>query len=144
MARCLELASQAAEAGEIPVGAVLVQNGIVIAESANRSIELNDPTGHAEILCLRQAAAATGNYRIPGAILYSSLEPCLMCAGAMLHARIGRLIYAASEPRGGCVGSLQDLLKTMNHLHPIEVDCGYLAAESAALVQAFFRDRRDT
>jgi tRNA(adenine34) deaminase len=140
---CLDLARQAAAEGEVPVGAVLVRDGQILAEAMNRSVQSHDPTAHAEIQCLRLAATAQRNHRLPGTTLYTSLEPCLMCAGALLHARVDRLVYAAVEPRGGAASSIPDLLKSMGHIHAIEVDNGLLAVDSAQLLQAFFRDRRD-
>ncbi len=142
MRRCLDLAKQAAAEGEVPVGAVLVRDGEVLAEAMNRSVQLHDPTAHAEIQCLRAAAYSQRNHRLPGTTLYTSLEPCLMCAGAMLHARVDRLVYAAVEPRGGISSSMPELLKSMTHIHTVEVDNGLLAVDSARLLQDFFRDRR--
>lgn len=140
--RCLELAGQAAVQGEVPVGAVLVHNGRILAEAMNQSVQLHDPTAHAEIQCLRAASASRRNHRLPGTTLYSSLEPCLMCAGALLHARVDRLVYSAVEPRGGIASSVPELLKSMRHIHTVEVDNGLLAAESAHLLHTFFRSRR--
>ncbi len=142
MRRALQLARDAEAGGEVPVGAVVVWNGVVVGEGANRPIASHDPTAHAEIVALREAARRIGNYRLPGTTLYVTLEPCTMCAGAMIHARIERLVFAASDPRTGAAGSVHDVLGDRRHNHRVVVGGGLLAEESAALLRAFFRRRR--
>jgi tRNA(adenine34) deaminase len=143
MGRALTLARHGAEAGEVPVGAVLVLEGEIIGEGWNRPIAASDPTAHAEIEALRDAARRLGNYRLPGSTLYVTLEPCVMCAGAIVHARVERVIYGASDPKAGACGSVFDLLPTdgrFNH----RTDClgGILAEGCAETLRAFFRARR--
>jgi len=143
MARALDLARQAAAQGEVPVGAVLVDpGGAVLAEAANQSITQNDPTAHAEMLCLRAGAARLGNYRLTGCTLYVTLEPCPMCAGAVVWARVARVVYGARDPRVGAYGSLVDLasLAGLNH-HP-QVQGGLLADQAVSLLKEFFAQRR--
>ena len=135
-------ARQALAAGEVPVGAVVVLDGAIIGQAHNRPIALADPTAHAEILALRRAAERTGNYRLVGATLYATVEPCAMCAGAALHARMARLVYGAPDPKAGAVESLFRLLDDARLNHRIETIGGVLAAESAALMRAFFEIRR--
>lgn len=142
MARALELARAAAAAGEVPVGAVIVRNGRIIAEGFNRPISLNDPTAHAEMIALRAAAAASDSYRLTGSTLYVTLEPCAMCAGAMVHARVERLVYAAPDPRAGAAGSLFNLVRHPALNHRLYVDSGVLAHECGELLQRFFMARR--
>jgi tRNA(adenine34) deaminase len=143
MSRALELAAQAAASGEVPVGAVLVgADGEVLAEGANGPIGSHDPTAHAEIIALRAAARRLENYRLPGTTLYVTLEPCPMCAGALVHARIARLVYAAADPKSGACGSLMNLVRDERLNHRIEVDGGLLEAQAAALLKAFFQARR--
>ena len=143
MRRALELAACAEAEGEVPVGAVLVgADGRVLAESWNRPISASDPTAHAEILALRAGGEAAGNYRLPGSTLYVTLEPCAMCAGAMVHARIARLVYGAADPKTGAAGSVFDIVRAAALNHRVEVTPGVLAGECAALLQAFFRARR--
>ncbi|NGP53890.1 tRNA adenosine(34) deaminase TadA [Thioalkalivibrio sp. XN8] len=143
MRRALELAACAEAEGEVPVGAVLVgPDGEVLAEAWNRPIATCDPTGHAEIRALRAAGEVIGNYRLPGTTLYVTLEPCPMCAGAMVHARVRRLVYAAADPRAGAAGSVFDLLRSPRLNHQVEVTGGVLADASAALLRSFFRARR--
>ncbi|WOJ96226.1 tRNA adenosine(34) deaminase TadA [Congregibacter brevis] len=143
MARALALAAQAAEHGEVPVGAVIVHNGRVVGEGRNSQIGSTDPTAHAEINALRAAASALKNYRLPGATLYVTLEPCSMCCGAMVHARVRKLVFAAREPRAGAVVSTRNLLNESAFNHHVEwqEDTGH-ADSSATLLKAFFRDRR--
>jgi tRNA(adenine34) deaminase len=143
MRHALALAERAAAEGEVPVGAVVVRDGELLGEGWNRPIAAHDPTAHAEIQALRAAAERVGNYRLPGADLYVTLEPCPMCAGAVVHARIARVIYAAEDPKGGACGSVFDLLPSdarFNH----HTDCtgGLLAEESAALLRGFFAAKR--
>lgn len=142
MTEALRLARQAAEAGEVPVGAVLVRGGEVIGLGWNRPILASDPTSHAEIHALREAATRLDNYRLPGTTLYVTLEPCVMCVGAMVHARVQRLVYAAAEPKTGAVESRFRLLEQGMHNHDIQVQGGVLADQSAELLQSFFRARR--
>lgn len=142
MARCLELAQQASEVGEVPVGAVVVRDNLIIGEAFNQPIRTADPSAHAEILALRAAAKSENNYRLPGATLYVSLEPCSMCAGALVHARIARLVYGAPEPRAGAIQSQSRLLDAEYLNHRVEHSGGCLAQQSAALIQRFFRSRR--
>jgi len=142
MRLALEQARAAAAAGEVPVGAILVADGEILASAHNRPIASNDPTAHAEIVALRQAAAATGNYRLPGTTAYVTLEPCPMCAGAFVHARIARLVFAAADPRSGACGSVFDLAGDPRLNHRIEVASGVMEEESAGLLRAFFEARR--
>ncbi len=143
MRRALELAAHARDAeGEVPVGAVLVSADGAIGEGWNRNISLNDPTAHAEILALREAGLSVGNYRFPGSTLYATLEPCAMCAMALVHARVARVVYAAADPKTGAAGSVFDTLVSPKHNHRIAVAAGLLADESASLLREFFRSRR--
>lgn len=142
MRRALELAQLAAREGEVPVGAVLVKDGKLVAEGYNRPIADNDPTGHAEMRVLRQAGKALNNYRLPNTTLYVTLEPCPMCAGAMVHARVARVVYAAADPRTGAAGSVYNLLQSNELNHRCEVSAGVLAEESGELLRGFFRSRR--
>ena len=138
MRRCLELAQRAADAGEVPVGALVVGDGAILGEGRNRCEELGTPLAHAEIEALGAAFAATGDGRLPGTVLYCSLEPCFMCTGALLHARVGRVVFAARDPKFGACGSLAELPSDsrLNHRCPIEE--GLLADESAQLLRTFF------
>jgi tRNA(adenine34) deaminase len=142
LALALEEARAAASAGEVPVGAVVVENGIVVGRGQNRVLRDLDPTAHAEIVALRQAARSVGNYRLTNCEIFATLEPCAMCAGAMIHARIARLIYAASDPKAGAVGSVLEVLNHPRLNHQMKVASGELAEESAELLRSFFRDRR--
>ena len=143
MERALTFARRAAEEGEVPVGAVLVGGaGDVLAESGNAPIARHDPSAHAEMLVLRAAGAALGNYRLPNTTLYVTLEPCPMCAGALVHARVARVVYAAADPRSGACGSVFDLTQSSELNHRIEVTGGLLADESSQLLVGFFSDRR--
>jgi tRNA(adenine34) deaminase len=142
MRRALALAELGAAAGEVPVGAVVVRDGEVLGEGCNRPIGDRDPTAHAEIVALRAAAATVENYRLTGATLYVTVEPCTMCAGALVHARIARLIFGAPEPRSGAVVTAAQVLDNPGHNHRVAVTGGVLAAESAALLKAFFAARR--
>jgi len=143
MSEALEFAKIAAGQGEVPVGAVLVVGGDAVAREANAPISRNDPTAHAEILALRAAGERIGNYRLPGATLYVTLEPCPMCAAAMVHARIERLVYGAADPKTGAAGSVFDLARDARLNHRIEVEGGVLADEAARLLRDFFRQRRE-
>ncbi len=142
MAAALAQAHAAQAAGEVPVGAVLVAAGEIVAEAFNTPIASQDPTAHAEILVLRAAARATANYRMPGTTLYVTLEPCAMCAGAMINARIKRLVFGAADPRAGAAGTVFDILNDARLNHRVDVTGGVMAAESRDLLQAFFRARR--
>jgi tRNA(adenine34) deaminase len=142
MRRALQLAEQAAAVGEVPVGAVLVQGREVLGEGFNQPIGSQDPTAHAEIVALRAAARRVGNYRLPDTTLYVTLEPCTMCIGALMHARVARLVFAAREPRAGAVVSTQQLCEQGSFNHRLAWQEGALAADSAALLTAFFRARR--
>ena len=141
--RCaLQLAQRALQNGEVPVGAVLVEHDRVIGEGWNQPIATSDPTAHAEIVALRTAAARTGNYRLAGSTLYVTLEPCPMCAGAILQARIARVVFAATDPRAGAAGTVLDLLGSPLLNHRSAVTGGILAEEGAELLRMFFRARR--
>lgn len=143
MQRALALAIATRDEGdEVPVGAVIVLDGQVIGEGRNRMIGGNDPSAHAEIDALRDAGRRQGNYRFPGATLYVTLEPCVMCAGALVHARIARVVYAAPDPKTGAAGSVFDTLVSPLHNHRIEVEGGVLANEAGELLREFFRSRR--
>ncbi|MCC7257891.1 MAG: tRNA adenosine(34) deaminase TadA [Gammaproteobacteria bacterium] len=142
MRQALDLARQAEAAGEVPVGCVITRDGSVVATGFNHPIGGRDPTAHAEIEALRAAAVALGNYRLTGCTLYVTLEPCPMCAGAMVHARIARLVYGAPDPRAGAAGTVFDLVRSQALNHRIEVTGGVLEAESRELLQGFFRSRR--
>jgi tRNA(adenine34) deaminase len=135
-------ALEAAGAGEVPIGAVVVYDGAIIARGQNSVIRTNDPTAHAEIVALREAARFLGNYRLNGCTLFVTLEPCAMCAGAMIHARLDRLVFAASDPKAGAAGSV---LAVLNHPllnHQMQVEQGMLAEEAGELLRGFFRERR--
>jgi tRNA(adenine34) deaminase len=142
MRLALEQAALAAQAGEVPVGAVLVKDGELIAAGFNQPIGRCDPTAHAEIVALRAAAQALENYRLPETTLYVTIEPCAMCAGALVHARIKRLVFGAVEPRAGAVVSSLRLLEGEQLNHRVEVESGLLGDECGAVMKAFFRNRR--
>ena len=142
MHEALSIARAAAQRGEVPVGAVVVREGAVIGRGGNSPIAHNDPTAHAEIAALRDAARALGNYRLPGCTLYVTLEPCAMCAGAIQHARLARVVFAAADPKTGACGSVVDLFAEPRLNHHASVTGGVAAAESAALLGAFFAARR--
>ncbi|MDY7578814.1 tRNA adenosine(34) deaminase TadA [Herbaspirillum sp. RTI4] len=142
MRQALALGKEAWALGEVPVGAVVVRDGVVIATGFNRSIVGHDPTAHAEIVALRAAAAIVGNYRLPGCELYVTLEPCVMCAGAMMHARLARVIYGASDPKTGACGSILNVFGQERLNHHTEVVGGVLAVECGQLLKAFFAERR--
>jgi len=132
----------AAEAGEVPIGAVVVREGEIIAAGQNRVLRDVDPTAHAEIVAMRAAAVALNNYRLNGCTLYVTLEPCAMCAGAMIHARLDRLVYAAADPKAGAAGSVLAVINHPQLNHEMQVEQGILAGESAELLRSFFRERR--
>jgi len=143
MRRALELARMAEAAGEVPVGAVLVLDGEIIGEGWNRPIVSHDPTAHAEIMALRSAAISRQNYRLPGTTLYVTLEPCPMCAGAIVHARVERVVFGTGDPRSGAAGSTFDLLPSDERFnHYTRCEGGLLADESATMLRDFFRARR--
>ena len=143
MQRALQLAAHARDAeNEVPVGALIVQEGEITGLGWNRNITLHDPTAHAEIMAMRAAGEKRANHRLSGATLYVTLEPCSMCAMAMIHARIGRVVYAAADPKTGAAGSVFDTLTDPRHNHRIEVSGGLMAEESATLLREFFRARR--
>jgi len=142
MRRAVELAREAEAAGEVPVGALVVRDGEILAEGFNRPISTHDPTAHAEMVALRAAAARIDNYRLPGTTLYVTLEPCAMCAGAMVHARVQRLVYAATDPRAGASGSVFNVVQNPALNHRLEVTPGVLGDECAALLRNFFVARR--
>ena len=139
----IALAREAGQIGEIPVGAVVVIEGKVVGGGYNASIRGNDATAHAEIRALREASATLGNYRLTGCTLYSTLEPCLMCAGAMIHARIDRLVYACADLKSGAAGSLYDVPADPRLNHQINVTSGIREAESRQLLRSFFEQRRE-
>jgi tRNA(adenine34) deaminase len=142
MQLALEEARAAASAGEVPVGALLARDGKVIARSGNRTIRDCDPTSHAEMVVLREAARALGNYRLTGTALYVTIEPCSMCAGAVIQARVPRVIYGCDDPKGGAVRSCFEVLAHPRLNHQVEVTPGVLASECAAVIQSFFAERR--
>lgn len=142
MREALALARESADEGEVPVGAVVVLDDAIVGRGRNRPIAAHDPTAHAEIAALRDAAARVGNYRLPGAVLYVTLEPCLMCVGAMVHARIGTVVYGAVEPKAGAMESTQRAHEHPALNHRLTTVSGVLAADSRALLQVFFRNRR--
>jgi tRNA(adenine34) deaminase len=142
MRLALEEARAAALAGEVPVGAVLVREAEVIARGGNRTIRGCDPTAHAEMVVLREAARVLGNYRLPGTALYVTIEPCSMCAGAIIQARVPRVVYGCDDPKGGAVRSCFEVLSHPRLNHQVEVTPGVLAEECAAVIQAFFAERR--
>lgn len=143
MRQALAEAEKAGQRGEVPVGAVLVaEDGTVLAADGNRTIELADPSGHAEMLVMRTAAARLGNYRLPGTTLYATVEPCIMCMGAGVHARISRVVFGAPDPKWGAVGSMYNFCTDSRLNHCIETTAGVLGDECRELIQAFFRARR--
>ena len=142
MALALEQAQLAWQHGEVPVGAVVVCDGAVIATGFNQPIGRHDPTAHAEIVALRAAAEHLGNYRLPGCTLYVTLEPCVMCSGAMMHARLARVVYAAQDPKTGACGSVLDLFAEEKLNHHAAVEGGVLADEAGTMLKAFFAERR--
>jgi tRNA(adenine34) deaminase len=142
MEEALRCAQRALEADEVPVGAVVVHNGQVIGRGWNRNIADSDPTAHAEVIALREAGAAVGNHRLEGCELFVTIEPCAMCASAMVHARIERLVYGADDPKAGAVRSVMQVVNHPQLNHKMEVRSGILAGRSAELLQSFFRNRR--
>ncbi len=144
MQRALALARRAEEAGEVPVGAVIVRNGEIIGEGWNRPIGSHDPSAHAEMMALRAAAASLKNYRLPDTTLYVTLEPCAMCAGAMVHARIARVVYGAADPKTGAAGSVFNLLDSDRLNHRAEITGGVLQDACGELLRRFFQARRES
>jgi tRNA(adenine34) deaminase len=142
MQEALLEARASAAAGEVPIGAILVHDGRILARSGNRTIRDCDPTAHAEIVVLREAARLLGNYRLAGTTLYVTIEPCSMCAGAMILARLPRLVYGADDPKGGAVRSCFEILSDPRLNHQVEVSSGVLAEDCASLLQSFFAQRR--
>ena len=142
MRRALALADRAGNEGEVPIGAVIVKDGQLLGEGWNSVITFKDPTAHAEVVAMRDAAKMTGNYRLPGSTVYVTLEPCTMCAGAMIHARVAELVFAAKEPKAGVVCSTCSLLDEPRYNHRIRWQGGVLAEMSSERLQAFFRERR--
>jgi tRNA(adenine34) deaminase len=142
MQEALLEARAAAAAGEVPIGAVLVHDGKILTRSGNRTIRDNDPTAHAEVIVLREAARALGNYRLAGTTLYVTIEPCSMCAGALVQARVPRLVYGADDSKGGAVRSCFEILSNPRLNHQVEITAGILASEAGAILQSFFGARR--
>jgi len=142
MLEALSLARQAAESGEVPVGAVVVKEGAVVGRGYNRPVSGKDPTAHAEVMALRDAAERIGNYRLADCILYVTLEPCAMCAGAIMHARVSRVVYGAADPKSGACGSVVDLFAEERLNHHATIVGGVMAEEAARLLQDFFSARR--
>jgi tRNA(adenine34) deaminase len=140
----LHEARRAAEAGEVPIGAVIVYEDEILARAQNRVLRDNDPTAHAEIVALREAAKLLGNYRLNGCTLYVTLEPCAMCAGAMIHARLDRLVYAAPDPKSGAAGSVLSVINHPQLNHQMQVEQGSRTDEAAELLRTFFRERRSS
>ena len=144
METALAEARKAAEGGEVPIGAVAVHDGAIVGCGQNRVLRNNDPTAHAEIVAMRETAAFLGNYRLNGVTLYVTLEPCAMCAGAMIHARLERLVYAAADPKAGAAGSVLSVLNHPKLNHQIQVEHGIFAEEAGELLRSFFRERRNS
>ena len=142
MELALEQARMAAEAGEVPVGAIVIKDGKILARGHNRNLLDNDPSAHAEIVALRQAAAQIGNHRLTGCVLFTTIEPCAMCAGAMVHARIARLVYGARDPKAGADGSVMQVLNHPNLNHKMEITSGVLSGRCSEIITAFFQTRR--
>lgn len=142
MKQALEQARLAAAAGEVPVGAILVRDGHVISRGFNKPISNHDPSAHAEMMALRAAAQAEANYRLPGTTLYVTLEPCAMCAGAMLHARIDRVVFGASDPKTGAAGSVLNIFSEKQINHQTQVDGGIMSEDCGEVLRQFFKERR--
>ena len=142
MEEALRAAQRALEAGEVPVGAVVVCEGKIVGRGGNRNLADSDPTAHAEVVALRQAGAAIGNHRLEGCELFATIEPCAMCAGALVHARLERLVYGADDPKAGAIRSVMQVLNHPQLNHKVEVQSGVLAGRSAELLQTFFKSRR--
>jgi tRNA(adenine34) deaminase len=142
MSRALELARQAEAVGEVPVGAVIVKDSVIVAEGFNRPISGSDPTAHAEIVAMRAAAQALGSYRLLNTTLYVTLEPCAMCAGAMVHARIQTLVFGATDPRAGAAGSVFNIVQSAALNHRVQIESGVMADECGSVLRNFFQARR--
>ena len=142
MQRAIELAEEAEAQDEVPVGAVIVYQDKIIGEGWNQPISSDDPTAHAEIMALRDAGGKIGNYRLPNATIYVTLEPCTMCAGAIIHARLSKLVYAVDDPKTGACGSVFNLLQTEELNHIVEIEKGVMEDESRSLIQSFFKEKR--
>ena len=142
MREAIALAAEAAAAGDVPVGAVIVRDGAVIAKASNRTVRDKDPTGHAELLAIREAAQVVGDWRLTGCTLFVTLEPCAMCAGAIVLARLDRIVFGAFDDKAGMAGSIIDLLRHPRLNHRPQVQAGFLAEETGALLSGFFRTRR--
>jgi len=142
MSAAIEEARKAAEAGAVPVGAIIVMEGQIVARAGNRTITACDPTAHAETLALREAAAKVGNYRLLGATMYVTIEPCAMCAGAMIQARVERLVYGADDAKGGAVRSCFAIFEHPQVNHRVEVTAGVMSEEAAGMLKDFFAERR--
>jgi tRNA(adenine34) deaminase len=143
MELALAEARMAADAGEVPVGALVINNGEIVGRAGNRNLRDHDPTAHAEILALRQAAQHLGNHRLTGCTLYATIEPCAMCAGAVIHARIARLVYGAKDPKAGAAGSILEVINHPRLNHKMEVVSGVLGDRCSQILQDFFRRRRE-
>jgi tRNA(adenine34) deaminase len=144
MELALEQARAAAAAGEVPVGAVIVRNGQILGQGQNRNLRDHDPTAHAEIVALRQAAERLGNHRLGGCVAYTTIEPCSMCAGALMHARLARLVYGASDPKAGAAGSVLHVLNHPKLNHRMQVTTGVLADRCGEILQEFFKQKRES
>lgn len=144
MQRALELARKAESLGEVPIGAVLVKDDQIIGEGYNSPISRHDPTAHAEIMAVRDAAQRIGNYRLLNTTLYVTIEPCVMCAGALVHARVREVVFGAAEPRTGAAGSIFEILQSPKLNHQVQVRGGVLAEQCAGLLQDFFKQRRNS
>ena len=143
MELALEQASLAAQAGEVPVGALVIRDGEIIGRGHNRNLLDNDPSAHAEIVALREAAARTGNHRLSGCVMFATIEPCSMCAGALIHARIARLVYGAKDVKAGAAGSVLEVLNHPRLNHKMDVTAGVLAERCSKVLQDFFRYKRE-
>src|SRR5258708_28666118 len=143
MEQALAQARLAAEAGEVPVGALVIKDGEIVGSGHNRNLIGNDPTAHAEIIAVRQAAARLGNHRLGGCVMFATIEPCAMCAGAMIHARLARLVYGASDPKAGAAGSVLQVLNHPSLNHRMEVTSGVLADRCSEILTSFFQSRRN-
>jgi tRNA(adenine34) deaminase len=144
MQLALEQAKLAAAAGEVPVGAVVVKDGEIVGQGQNRNLRDHDATAHAEIVALRQAGAKLGNHRLPGCVIYATIEPCAMCAGAMVHARLARLVYGAPDPKAGAAGSVLEVLNHPRLNHQVQVTAGVLQEPCSEILKDFFQSRRRT
>jgi tRNA(adenine34) deaminase len=143
MEHALDQARLAAASGEVPVGALVIKDGEILGRGHNRNLLENDPTAHAEIVALRQAAARVGNHRLAGCVMFATVEPCSMCAGALVHARIARLVYGAADPKAGAAGSVLQVLNHPRLNHKMEVTAGVLAGKCSEILQDFFRRKRE-